>query len=56
MDPTSQDAQLRQAALNHVNRLTSRRGDVLDSADLAGGFAFGGERIPLINPQRGIIF
>jgi putative restriction endonuclease len=27
---------------------------VLDSADLAGGFEFGGERIPLINPQRGI--
>jgi putative restriction endonuclease len=27
---------------------------VLDSADLAGGFEFNGERIPLINPQRGI--
>jgi hypothetical protein len=27
---------------------------VVDSADLAGGFEFGGERIPLINPQRGI--
>jgi hypothetical protein len=27
---------------------------VLDSADLAGGFEFGGDRIPLINPQRGI--
>jgi putative restriction endonuclease len=27
---------------------------VLDFADLAGGFEFGGERIPLINPQRGI--
>ena len=27
---------------------------MLDSADLAGGFEFGGERIPLINPQRGI--
>ena len=25
-----------------------------DSDDLAGGFEFGGERIPLINPQRGI--
>jgi hypothetical protein len=34
--------------------LASRRGGVLDSADLAGGFEFGGERIPLINPQRGI--
>jgi putative restriction endonuclease len=27
---------------------------MIDSADLAGGFEFGGERIPLINPQRGI--
>jgi putative restriction endonuclease len=27
---------------------------VVDSADLAGGFEFDGERIPLINPQRGI--
>ncbi len=27
---------------------------MLDSADLAGGFEFGGERIPLINPRRGI--
>src|SRR6266446_5731587 len=27
---------------------------MLDSADLADGFEFGGERIPLINPQRGI--
>jgi hypothetical protein len=30
------------------------RGGVLDSPDLAVGFDFGGERIPLINPQRGI--
>jgi putative restriction endonuclease len=32
------------------------RGSVLDldAADLAGGFEFGGGRIPLINPQRGI--
>jgi putative restriction endonuclease len=27
---------------------------VLDSADLAGGFEFDGQRIPLINPRRGI--
>ena len=27
---------------------------MLDSADLVGGFEFGGERIPLMNPQRGI--
>jgi putative restriction endonuclease len=54
MDPASHDAQLRQAAFDHVNRLTALRGGVLDSADLAGGFDFGGDRIPVINPQRGI--
>jgi hypothetical protein len=54
MDLTSHDAQLRQIAFDHVNRLAALRGGVLDSADLAGGFEFGGERIPLINPQRGI--
>src|SRR5436190_1272521 len=54
MDPTDQDAQLRQAAFDHVNRLAVLKGDVLDFTDLAGGFEFGGERIPLINPQRGI--
>jgi len=30
------------------------RDGLLDSADLAGGFEFGGDRIPLINPRRGI--
>src|ERR1700739_4460111 len=54
MDPTNRDAQLRQAAFNHVDRLATIRGSVLDSADPAGGFEFGGERFPLINPQRGI--
>jgi putative restriction endonuclease len=54
MDPASHDAQLRQAAFDHVNRLAALRGGVLDSADLAGGFEFDGQRIPLINPQRGI--
>ena len=54
MDPPSHDAQLRQAAFSHVDRLATLRGGVLDSADLALGFDFGGERIPLINPQRGI--
>jgi putative restriction endonuclease len=53
MDPTDQDAQLRQAAFDHVNGLALPRGGVLDSADLSGGFEFAGERIPLINPQRG---
>jgi putative restriction endonuclease len=54
MDPASHDAQLRQAAFSHVDRLAILRGGILDSADLAGGFEFGAERIPLINPQRGI--
>jgi putative restriction endonuclease len=54
MDPTDQDAQLRQAAFDHVNRLAVLKGDVLEFGDLAGGFEFGGERISLINPQRGI--
>jgi putative restriction endonuclease len=54
MDPASLDAQLRQAAFDHVNRLAALRGSVLDSADLATGFEFVGDRIALINPQRGI--
>jgi putative restriction endonuclease len=54
MDSGTLDVQLRQAAFDHVNRLASVRGGILDSADLAGGFEFGGDRIPLINPQRGI--
>jgi putative restriction endonuclease len=54
MDPATNDVLLRQAAFDQVNRLVALRGGVLDSADLAGGFEFGGERIPLINPQRGI--
>src|SRR6516165_4435645 len=49
-----QDAQLRQAAFDHVNRLVALRGGVLNGSDLATGFEFGGDRIPLINPQRGI--
>jgi len=45
---------LRQAAFSHLDRLSTLRGGVLDSADLALGFEFRGQRIPLINPQRGI--
>ena len=54
MDAGSHDAELRQAAFDHVNRLATLRGGILESSDLAGGFEFGGKRIPLINPQRGI--
>jgi hypothetical protein len=38
MDPATYDAQLRQAAFSHVDRLAILRGGVLDSADLADGF------------------
>jgi putative restriction endonuclease len=47
------DQTLRLAAFDAVRRLTEIRGD-LTSNDLRGGFEFQGERIPLINPQRGI--
>ena len=54
MDAATHDIQLREAAFSHVDRLATLRGGVLDSTDLAGGFEVGDERIPLINPRRGI--
>jgi putative restriction endonuclease len=54
VDSANRDARFRQAAFDHVNRLAALRGGVLESADLAGGFLIGGNRFPLINPQRGI--
>jgi putative restriction endonuclease len=54
MNSDTHDVQIRQAAFDHVNRLTTLRGGVLDSTDLEAGFQFAGERIPLINPRRGI--
>src|SRR6516164_5921155 len=54
MDPATHDVQLRQAAFDQVNRLAALRGGILNSSDLAGGFEFAGQRIPLINPRRGI--
>jgi len=47
------DQQLRLTAFNAVKALTAVRGE-LSSNDLKAGFEFGGERIPLVNPQRGI--
>jgi putative restriction endonuclease len=44
---------MRVAAFEHLRRLTAIN-DYLSSAQLAEGFQFRGERIPLINPQRGI--
>jgi putative restriction endonuclease len=47
------DERMRKAAFEHVRLLNATR-DHLTSAELAGGFPFDGERIPLVNPQRGI--
>ena len=44
---------MRLAAFEHVRRLNEVK-DHLTAADLKPGFLFDGERIPLINPQRGI--
>lgn len=41
------------AAFDHVRRLSEAHGH-LNRNDLAPGFMFEGERIPLVNPQRGI--
>lgn len=46
------DAAIRQAAVTQLDRLAASR--PLTSEDLAKGFVFRGERIPLVNPQRGI--
>jgi putative restriction endonuclease len=47
------DAVIRSAAFEHVRGLRAAHGE-LTSVQLAAGFQFRGERIPLINPQRGI--
>lgn len=47
------DTLLRIAAFDHVRGLSEVH-DHLTAADLKPGFLFRGERIPLINPQRGI--
>jgi putative restriction endonuclease len=53
MDISSTDWAIRTAAFGHVRRLSETR-DQLTSSDLKLGFQFNGERLPLINPQRGI--
>jgi putative restriction endonuclease len=47
------DTLMRTAAFDHVRRLCEVH-DHLTAAELKPGFLFQGERIPLINPQRGI--
>lgn len=51
-DSLTDDA-IRQAAFEHIRRLNESR-PYLTSEDLSAGFYFANERIPLINPQRGI--
>jgi len=46
------DAAMRNAAVAELERRAVGRS--LDADDLAAGFLFQGERIPLVNPQRGI--
>ena len=47
------DAPIRVAAFEHVRRLSEVH-DHLTATELKPGFIFNGERIPLMNPQRGI--
>jgi len=49
----AQDTLMRMAAFEHVSRLSEIH-DHLTAAELKPGFLFQGERIPLVNPQRGI--
>lgn len=51
--PSDHDQLLRLTAFDTVRRLAELRGD-LTAHDLSAGFAFQGQRIPLINPRRGI--
>lgn len=46
------DAAMRQAAVAELDRRAAGR--PLDSDDLSAGFRFRGERVPFVNPQRGI--
>jgi putative restriction endonuclease len=50
LDP---DVRIRTAAFQHVRKLCEVH-NYLSSSELKPGFPFQGERIPLINPQRGI--
>ena len=53
MDEADRDTLMRMAAFEHVRRLGEVH-DHLTATELKPGFVFDGERIPLINPQRGI--
>jgi len=47
------DAVIRKAAFDHLRALASGR-DYITSEELKDGFNFDGERVPLVNPRRGI--
>ena len=53
MTDNDRDTQMRMAAFEHVRELHEVHGQ-LTANELKPGFVFDGERIPLINPQRGI--
>jgi putative restriction endonuclease len=53
MSAMDRDTAMRLAAFAHIRQLLELR-DALTASDLKPGFQFGGVRIPLINPQRGI--
>ena len=53
MTVDASDTLMRAAAFDHVRRLCEVH-DHLTAIELKPGFKFQGERIPLINPQRGI--
>jgi putative restriction endonuclease len=53
VDDNDRDALMRMAAFERVRRLNEVT-DHLTATELAPGFVFEGERVPLINPQRGI--
>ena len=47
-----EDTCIRMAAVTHIQRIAI--GGVVTSDDLRAGFTVSNERLPLINPQRGI--
>ena len=53
MNRDDDDARMRMAAFSYVRQLTETHGH-LRKNELAPGFVFESERIPLVNPQRGI--
>ena len=53
MNDVNRDTLIRMAAFEHVRRLGEVH-DHLTAHELKPGFVFEAERIPLVNPQRGI--